>query len=76
MYVNLQGAAKLANSALGKYKNNPLLKTLKAVALDRAGKSQEAFQVCACSYSIAKDMIIFTYSHHGINQFTIPYSDL
>lgn len=43
--VGTQGATKLANSALNKFKNHPLLKTLKAVGLDRLGKSEEAFQV-------------------------------
>ncbi|GMH32631.1 hypothetical protein BSKO_00465 [Bryopsis sp. KO-2023] len=43
---NWKGATKLANSALQKFKNNPLIKTLKAVALDRGGKGEEAFQIC------------------------------
>lgn len=43
--VGTQGALKLTNAALEKYHGNDLLKALKAVALQRSGKSDEAAKV-------------------------------
>lgn len=40
-----QGAIKLVNAALSKYRGNQLLRALKAHALDRGGRAQEALVV-------------------------------
>eukprot|EP00878_Enallax_costatus_P012918 GHUV01013490.1.p1 GENE.GHUV01013490.1~~GHUV01013490.1.p1 ORF type:complete len:462 (+),score=166.78 GHUV01013490.1:239-1624(+) len=42
---NYKGAIKLSNAAIQKYPDQPVFKTLKAVALDRTGKSAEALQL-------------------------------
>lgn len=41
----LQGAIKLVNAALSKYRGDQLLRALKAHALDRGGRGQEALAV-------------------------------
>lgn len=41
----LQGVIKLSNAAIQKYPTEPVFKSLKAVALQRTGKSDEAMQV-------------------------------
>jgi hypothetical protein len=41
----LQGAIKLVNAALSKYRGDQLLRALKAHALDRGGRPQEALAV-------------------------------
>jgi hypothetical protein len=41
----LQGVIKLTNAAIQKYPNELVFKSLKAVALQRTGKSDEAMQV-------------------------------
>eukprot|EP00803_Ostreobium_quekettii_P004295 evm.model.scf_292.2 EVM.evm.TU.scf_292.2 scf_292:7318-20147(-) len=43
---NWKAALKLANAALNKHKDSHLIKALKAVALERAGKLDEAFKTC------------------------------
>ena len=40
-----QGAIKLVNAALSKYRGDQLLRALKAHALDRGGRTQEALVV-------------------------------
>jgi hypothetical protein len=45
--ASLQGALKLANAALSKYRSDQLLRALKAHALDRGGRAQEALAVIA-----------------------------
>lgn len=44
----VQGALKLSTAALSKYKGDPLLRALKAYALDRSGRASEALQVNNC----------------------------
>jgi hypothetical protein len=43
--LHLQGVIKLTNAAIQKYPNELVFKSLKAVALQRTGKADEAMQV-------------------------------
>ena len=46
-----QGALKLANAALSKYRGEKLLRSLKAHALDRGGRTDDALTVSGASQS-------------------------
>jgi hypothetical protein len=45
LMLRLQGVIKLSNAAMQKYPNEHVFKSLKAVALQRTGKTDEAMQV-------------------------------
>jgi hypothetical protein len=53
--LHLQGVIKLTNAVIQKYPNELVFKSLKAVALQRTGKADEAMQVgeAACSGWVA-----------------------
>eukprot|EP00210_Caulerpa_lentillifera_P001792 g1722.t1 len=43
---NWKGAIKMVESALHKFKNSPVLKSLKAFSLEKLGKLDQAFELC------------------------------
>lgn len=52
MLMDVQGAIKLCNAGIQKYPDCFTFKSLKAVALDRCGKRDEALQVWVCRQEV------------------------